>query len=129
MARELKSCPFCDGVPLLSGGLYDYDGGDRYYYYSATFECNCGLTFEVRNKWPKVYTSSENALDFAIDAWNTRAERTCTNMKMDGSYFMCSQCHASFDMLDDDGEPVIWWDDSPQFNSYCPHCGARVVWR
>lgn len=27
-------------------------------------------------------------------------ERTCTNTKMDGSYFMCSRCHAAFDMLD-----------------------------
>lgn len=123
---ELKPCPFCDGSPLLNAGPYDWDCGGRYYY-SASIECACGLTLEVDNPGPKVYTDDEEALGFAIDAWNTRAERTCTNTKMDGSYFRCSRCHATFDMLDDEGEPVIWWNDSPQFNSYCPHCGAKVV--
>ena len=103
---ELKPCPFCGGEAFVS---------------IVGVSCS---------KCPAAMIVDANATEQdAIDAWNTRAERACTNTKMDGSYFRCSRCHATFDMLDDEGEPVIWWNDSPQFNSYCPCCGAKVVYQ
>lgn len=71
--KELKPCPLCGSTPLLSAGPYDWDGGGRYYYYSAAIECTCGLTLEVDNPRPKEYTNYTKALDFAIAAWNARA--------------------------------------------------------
>lgn len=115
MSEILKPCPFC-------GSKYTqvrYIGWKSPSAFDSGYRgecCYCGLITAA------YHTEAE-----AIDAWNTRAERTCTNTKMDGSYFMCSRCHAAFDMLDWEGEPVIWVDDIPQFNSYCPHCGAKVV--
>lgn len=86
--------------------------------------CKAMFTVEGAEDW---VTGERDGMDELRSAWNTRAEQTCTNTKMDGSYFRCSRCHATFDMLDDEGEPVIWWNDRPQFNSYCPNCGAKVV--
>lgn len=123
---ELKPCPLCGGTPLLSEGPYDWDCGGRYYY-NAMIECACGLTLEVDNPGPKVYTSDAEALNFVVDAWNTRAERTC---KMETDYdeieviasspedtwaYKCSACGWSF-RYDRGIKP-----------SYCPICGAKVV--
>lgn len=103
--EKLKPCPFCGGTPLLSEGPYHWEFVGRYYY-SATIECTCGLTLEVDNPGPKVYTRDAEALNFAINAWNKRAERTCTR---DNGF--CSSCG----LYHDDGI------------AYCPYCGAKVV--
>lgn len=109
MSEILKPCPFCGSDDVrIAVTMHES------WYYGECESCASRTGY--------LLSQAE-----AIDAWNTRAERTCTNTKMDGSYFMCSRCHAAFDMLDWEGEPVIWVDDSPQFNSYCPHCGAKVV--
>ena len=72
---ELKPCPFCGGPAYLERGFnYDYDGGDRWYVYSADVVCSCGCTLHVDNAWPKEYVSEEHSLDFAIAAWNRRAD-------------------------------------------------------
>lgn len=116
---ELRPCPFCGGTPLLSEGPYDWDCGGRYYY-SASIECACGLTLEVDNPGPKVYTSDAEALNFAIDAWNTRAERTCT---VEGvyDYYESNDLWAVLSC----GHEFEWNDDEPP--AYCPECGAKVV--
>lgn len=49
----------------------------------------------------------------AIEAWNTRAERTCENMQEHG--FECSEC----------GFLDAWFDET--IINYCPLCGAKVV--
>ena len=72
---ELNPCPFCGGIPMVDCGYhYDYDGGDRWYVYSADVVCGCGCTLHVDNAWPKEYVNGEHSLDFAIAAWNRRAE-------------------------------------------------------
>ena len=54
----------------------------------------------------------------AIDTWNTRAERTCSDYGgeegTNGEYydFACSECNYMCDL--------------PQPN-YCPNCGAKVI--
>ena len=74
MSEELKPCPFCGGSACLERGFnYDYDGGDRWYVYSADVACSCGCTLHVDNALPKKYVSEEHSLDFAIAAWNRRA--------------------------------------------------------
>ena len=72
---ELLPCPFCGGKARIKYGLnYEYDGGDRWYVYSADVSCACGCTLHVDNKWPKEHVSKERMLDFAIAAWNRRAD-------------------------------------------------------
>lgn len=102
-------------------GPYDYDGGDRYYAFSAKVVCaECGLSFEVDNDWPKRFGPRESMWDFAIEAWNERYERTC---RSEDGY--CSQCGtqlANFFKRYTDEEGFTWG-----CKPYCPGCGARVT--
>lgn len=62
--------------------------------------------------------------DVITESWNTRAERTCENVKGDDCLsFECSQCHGGFST--DPSASASGWD-TRSFR-YCPHCGARVV--
>lgn len=128
--EELKPCPICGSTPLLSAGPYDWDGGGRYYYYSAAIECACGLTLEVDNPRPREHTNYTKALDFAIAAWNKRAERTCTNElqpdKNNRNFFKCSACGCTVTDCEDYCVNVYTSDGAVGW-SYCPHCGAKVV--
>lgn len=119
---ELKPCPFCGSVPLLSEGPYDWDGGGRYYYYSAAIECACGLTLEVDNPRPKEYTNYTKALDFAFAAWNRRTERTFRNANTDGYRFRFECCECGYATLVHNC--AVRLDELPK---YCPNCGAKVV--
>lgn len=74
--EELLPCPFCGGKAYIEYGFsYDYDGGDRWHVYSADISCDCGCTLHVDNFLPKKkYVSEERMLDFAVAAWNRRAD-------------------------------------------------------
>ena len=75
MTDELLPCPFCGGKAHIEYGFnYDYDGGDSWYVYSADVWCACGCTLHVDNARPKEYVSEEHMVDFAIAAWNQRAQ-------------------------------------------------------
>lgn len=103
--NELKPCPFCGGTDIrikrdLTCGF-------------ETFSMQCMVCDAPQN-----YHDSERG---AIDAWNTRAERTCTfepeSSGLLGQY-KCSSCNdtvhvASLKVL--------------KRLHYCPNCGARVV--
>ena len=79
---KLKLCPFCNGKAAVIGT-------DQFV-----------MCVKCKAKAP------------SIEAWNTRAERTCHN---ESSGFLCNRCK-----FGDFG--------SFQFSpSYCPSCGARVV--
>ena len=104
ISEELKPCPFCpDGGKLfINGGV-----GCRW------VECSsCGCD------GPAYETEAE-----AVEAWNTRAERTCRNTTRHRYYgFECSECKWSAYEPNDYGNDVCFDDFD-----YCPNCGAKVV--
>ena len=98
---KLLPCPFCGGEAELTG-------------------------FEAPEYWVwcpncKASTDAHTGKQSAINAWNTRAERTChdynASAREHGAYlFMwrCSNCGESYDT------------EMDKLN-YCPNCGAKVV--
>lgn len=86
MKEELKPCPFCKKTPNV--GLC----GDRVLHYCDVLRETLGCT---------------------VEAWNTRAERTCHIVETDDGRFACSECGASYLGMFD----MCW----------CPDCGAKVV--
>lgn len=105
MTQELKPCPFCGGEAHVLAQHWD-DGSHVWWVECAAcgaegMRCDDG--------------------QHAIDAWNTRAERTCTfepeSSGLLGQY-KCSSCNdtvrlASLKML--------------ERLHYCPNCGTKVV--
>ena len=94
---ELLPCPFCGGEAKL-----------REYPFSDHVSCE-NESCLVR---PSVGVEHDNAVHSgaAIEAWNTRHERTCHIIEKDqepGMY--CSECGA---LIED---------------RYCSHCGLKVV--
>ena len=95
MSEEMKPCPFCqDGGKLfINGGV-----GCRW------VECSsCGCD------GPAYETEAE-----AIEAWNTRAERTCRYESTDRCTWVCTSCGREVETL------------HLGYN-YCPNCGAKVI--
>ena len=103
---ELKPCPFCGG----EARLYPSEAG----FFVGCFNDGCAVNpssgeFVADGVW------DEEQKEAAIDAWNTRAERTC-RMETEEScqnWNSCSECGADY------------YTDQPI--SYCPNCGAKVV--
>lgn len=120
--EELKPCPFCGGKPTFESESYRYGGGDLFLYYNVDVVCNgCGVRMTVEN--PSACDGcvpEEYALDFAIEAWNTRHERTCKN-ESDYSEWVCSECQCWIPL--DTSEDAI--KNGSKWN-YCPHCKARI---
>lgn len=91
---ELKPCPFCGGC---DGDPTAYASNQNGWY----VYCKCGAR-----------VGYFKTAEFAIAAWNTRAERTCRNISEKNWWaFECSECGEMIEQ----GVP-----------EYCPSCGARV---
>lgn len=109
---ELLPCPFCGG----EAKLYSVGTGSPHYGHYHQVVCQGCLTASG------AYWSGEQS---AIDAWNTRAERTCHDIKPQLPYFKCDVCGMA-----DMGGGEIWISDGfyrGQKPNYCPNCGAKVV--
>lgn len=94
---KLLNCPFCGGE------AFTYCMHDWW----VSHDCYA-LGRNVSTKLCK--TEAE-----AIEAWNTRAERTC-NIVYDSGIAHCDTCGAGTYT----GSNFDYWH-------YCPNCGARVV--
>lgn len=85
----------------------------------------------IGSRMEVVYDADEQA----IEAWNTRAERTCRNENGNDKYanFICSECGLHMhkpdfgrSYVDEDGKR--WYSTSSEHGlHYCPNCGSRVV--
>lgn len=120
---ELKPCPKgCDS--FIDVGTREIDES----WWSAIVRCaDCGI--ELR----RGAQSEKEALEKAIEAWNTRAERTCEIARVetgepaeydcDEVLWHCASCHEEVAIYayNEDGDI---WADKPAF---CPNCGAKVV--
>lgn len=94
---ELKPCPFCGGE---AEKMTSSDG------FTSIGCLNCNPLFGIM-----VQRSTEAE---AIEAWNTRAERTCSIEERDElPYPVCSVCGA------------VQSDDYTVY--YCWSCGAKVI--
>lgn len=130
MSNELKPCPFCGEQPKLNK-----ENG------SWVIECK-------HHGWPQglipettiagdidlcSWGDTEEAKEQLIEAWNTRAERTCEIARVetgepaeydcDEVLWHCASCHEEVAIYayNEDGDI---WADKPAF---CPNCGAKVV--
>ena len=102
MMDELKPCPFCGGE--ASTRLF-YKG--KYRVHCNACDAHSGDVCDTEAD--------------AIDAWNTRAERTCTQIDVTDTrkpytthMTECSECGGVL-ALDEYRAP-----------NYCPQCGAKV---
>lgn len=92
---ELKPCPFC-GSTRVSGVTLS----NKSLMFREFVDCeDCGAS-----------TTTHATKQEAVDAWNTRHERTC-HVVFPHDARMCSVCAYYI------GENHL----------YCPHCGAKVV--
>ena len=102
---ELRPCPFCGGEAHVMAQHWD-DGSHVWW-----VECRaCGA--EAKR--------CDDGLE-AIDAWNTRAERTC---KQEERGWGTEGDHARVWLTCGHDCMVPTVQDLP---NYCPNCGAKVV--
>lgn len=111
---QLKPCPFCGG----EARLYPSEAG----FFVGCFNDGCAVNpssgeFVADGVW------DEEQKEAAIDAWNTRAERTCriTATATDG--LMTDDPKKRFWLSCGHDVGVYGLDRQP---NYCPYCGARV---
>lgn len=104
--EELKPCPFCGGeakINRIVNTFYQYAR-----YFSSCTRCSAeSKMFETEQE--------------AIEAWNTRTERTCfVQYEYTGEPFFHSIHVHELSC----GHDVRLYEDAP---IYCPYCGAKVV--
>lgn len=109
---ELKPCPL--GCPKSHIKVYTRKITSEHF--EAKLQCNkCDISI-VRSG-----ATEECALENAIQAWNTRAERTCQAKPAIGGGWFCSHCGVFIDR-----HPMANATDRLEAR-YCPNCGAKVV--
>ena len=128
MSDKLKPCPFCGGEVTLekyTNPTYCTDSEGNTFWRDEPD----GWMIECKNHgWRKdakgvdvaadvaLYswgTSEENKREL-IEAWNTRAERTCRYESTNRCTWVCTSCGREVEILH-------------YGYNYCPNCGAKVV--
>ena len=104
---ELLPCPFCGGEADISDEGLGTEP-ERYWVFCANSRCFVEGT-------PAFTTEAE-----AIEAWNTRHDRTCKIYRISSTRDIrkCSLC----------GKHMYFSNPFARENlNYCPNCGARAV--
>jgi Lar family restriction alleviation protein len=111
---ELLPCPFCGCTAIYVTHTHYYEPED-----TVSIFCNgCKTHVTLESNEAEGISSETKAT--AIEAWNTRVERTC-HMEQVKTFpgtdcpFLCWVCSACGRQND------------VQSPSFCPHCGAKVV--
>lgn len=109
---ELQECPFCGGEAVVQKS-----------WGRVLIECDCNAKYG-HGAYVVERTEAE-----AVEAWNTRHERTCRNINeyrdsngvlhRDARLFKCSSCGFKAD--------DFYGDDEESFPNYCPNCGRRCI--
>ena len=119
MSNELKPCPFCGGKTAEIETRNS--GEDRHFAVVKCLKCR-----EDQDFWLEIctnyFSTREAAKEAAIEAWNTRAERTCHPVEKfteDSPWpvMVCSECRRP-----------LHYDEHREmdYQPYCG-CGAKVV--
>ena len=104
---ELKPCPFCGGEAVEFTWKHDLSNS-----YMAVVRCDvCKVRAE------RGFGAEEAVKAEAIEAWNTRHERTCHVEKS------VHDIYGSWHYLSCGHRVDTWIEDPPK---YCSKCGARV---
>ena len=102
--KDLLPCPFCGGE-----AEFEVYGGTACAVVCQT--CQCGTSTVCLDDGTQ-----------AVEAWNRRAERACSNVSGRPGEFECSECGATLYGGDETG---FWIDNGDLV--YCPSCGAKVT--
>lgn len=130
---EIKPCPFCKSTSNIPAEHEEWcflrkraDCSDDYF--TAGFG---GGEFDWKAAYEHRFDRHSN--EELIEAWNTRAERTCSMSDIktgeqaeydtEEVIYHCENCHdeRAVYAFNEDGNV---WADAP---NYCPNCGAKVV--
>lgn len=106
---ELLPCPFCGSIRV--SGVTLSDETRMFREFGCCEDCGASTT---------TYATKQEA----IDAWNTRHERTCENV-YGGREFECSECGMQWHLLDRTDATEEW--AHVRTPGFCPNCGAKVV--
>lgn len=101
---SLEPCPFCGKQPKRFTCKKNLEDG-----YYVIYRCS--------NKNHEFHVTGDSDIE-AIEAWNTRYEKTCKFTSDDKFSIGAVQC--------DCGEHWFPENDKSRFK-FCPNCGARVV--
>ena len=110
---ELKPCPFCGS-----------EATSESYYNKFLIECD-----RCEEYGHGAYVVARNKLE-AVEAWNTRAERTCTVHIGEGEqrgWWVCDSCGDLFDTLSSLACHKGEKKGKKKLPNYCPNCGGKVI--
>ena len=123
MTRELKPCPFCgEKAEVYKADAPFYPRLHKEGWYVECLGMNCPADLGINSENCEGSFGMFGTKAEAVEAWNTRAERTCKN-EATGSDFKCSECGCKVVGSD-------YWTEANICNgdwNYCPNCDAKVV--
>ena len=116
--NELKACPFCGGEMKTAVVTFDEKFCEPPYesWYLEHIDLNAAADERCPIPITDMFYETEAE---AIEAWNTRAERTC--------HFIENYGEGCWSKEHRDGKCSICGEEMKGRYNYCPNCGARVT--